>query len=97
MDSKVVGIGYGDDIPTDPHFAAGKILLTHEPPHVATLRNMQTIDFPNAPIIHFAGHLHSLAKIWRLKNSVMVQVPSAMYKKAAILTLPSLHVSFISL
>lgn len=93
----VVGIGYGDTLPTDPHFAAGNILLTHEPPRAATLRKMETMDLPHAPLIHFAGHLHSMAKVWRLKNSIMVHVPSAMYGRAATLQLPDLHVSYISL
>ena len=95
--NEVVGVGYGDAFPTDPQFARGKILLTHEPPRVATLRIMETINFPNAPIIHFAGHLHSTEKIWQLKNLLFVQVPTAMTYKAAVLQLPESIVSFIPL
>lgn len=92
----VVGVGYGEEFPQNTNFAKGKILLTHEPPRADTLRQMEKIEFQNAPLVHFAGHLHRIAKIWRLKNSLFVQVPTAQNFQAAVLELPKVQVSFIN-
>lgn len=93
---KVVGVGYGDVFPNDPQFAKGKILLTHEPPRANSLRQMESIELPNAPLIHFAGHLHTIAQIRQLKSTTFVQVPSAMFNRCAILELPSKIIRFVN-
>ena len=93
---EVVGVGYGDVFPLDPKFAKGKILLTHEPPRVETIKIMQSkINFPNAPILHFCGHLHNTAKITKVGKTKLVQVPTAQNFRAAICELPGRKVRFI--
>lgn len=93
---EVVGVGYGDVFPLDPKFARGKILLTHEPPRAAIIKIMRSkIDLPNAPMLHFCGHLHSIAKITQVGKTKLVQVPTAQNFRAAICELPNAKVRFI--
>lgn len=97
-DYQIIGIGYGDDFPTDPYFAKDKILLTHEPPRAAAISQMeQKGELLNAPILHFSGHLHGMQTIRQIGRTVFVQVPSAMLGKAAVLQLPSIKVEFIEI
>ena len=94
---EVVGVGYGDIFPTDPDFAKGKILLTHEPPRAKTILQMKELkNIPNAPLIHFSGHLHSMAIIHKLANASLGQVLIVMSNRAAVLQLPQFKVKFIS-
>lgn len=93
----VIGVGYGETYPTDPKFAEGKILLTHEPPRVATIKHMKSIiNIPNAPLVHFSGHLHYKKNVHKLGNTLLVQVPTAMQGMGVEFSLPEKKVKFIS-
>lgn len=92
----VVGVGFGDTFPTDPTFAKDKILLTHEPPRAATIKLMQSKAYlPNAPLVHFCGHRHNIAKVTKIGETQLIQVPSAQRFRAAICQLPEMKVNFI--
>ncbi len=92
----VVGIGYGNTLPSSVTYAKDNILLTHEPPKTAVIKNMQAKSaLPNSPIVHLAGHLHSLARTFELGKTLLIQVPSLMAGRAAQLDLPSRQVRFI--
>ena len=93
---EVVGVGYGDVYPVDLAYSKDKILLTHEPPSVVTIKKMQSkTNLPNAPILHFCGHLHSIAKITKIGKTQLVQIPTAQYFRAAICQLPKMKLRFI--
>lgn len=95
-DYSVVGIGYGNTLPTTPAYAKDKILLTHEPPRSAVIRQMEQKGvMPNSPLVHLSGHLHSLARTFELGKTILIQVPSLMSGRAAVLELPSRQVRFI--
>lgn len=91
----VIGVGFGEEFPTDPNFAAGKILLTHEPPRLAVVKKMRRRkNFAGAPLIHFAGHLHHIERAEKIGETLFVQCPTAQNSRLAVLTLPALKAEF---
>jgi len=91
--TRVVGLGYEPaDEPFHPNLE-GAVLLSHLPPKQQSLPP----GFTGGPKFHFAGHIHSAQKIWQLGATTVVQVPSAMSMRAAILDMDSNQVEFISL
>jgi Icc-related predicted phosphoesterase len=92
----VVGVGYGDTFPLDPDFARGKILLTHEPPRAAMIKQMvKRGSLPNAPLMHLCGHLHQLARVHEIGETLLVQVPSAESGRAAEVDLDQRKITFL--
>jgi Icc-related predicted phosphoesterase len=75
------------------------ILLTHIPPK----RPLKSLDDSRAnlieggPLIHLCGHLHAPGAVFRIGDTLVVKIPSAMYGKAAILEMPERKIKFISL
>lgn len=94
---EVIGVGYGDIFPSDPEFAKDKILLSHEPPSSATIKKMQTkTNLNNAPLLHFCGHLHSIAKITKIGKTQLVQIPTAQNFRGVVCELPKSTIRFIT-
>jgi Icc-related predicted phosphoesterase len=92
-DRKVVGLGYAPL--TTPYIPdlRGAILLTHIPPRQGTV----PAGLTNIPDYHFSGHIHSLARSWKLGKTTVMQVPTAMDHRAALFSLPEGEVEFITL
>jgi Icc-related predicted phosphoesterase len=92
-DTRVIGIGY--EPPAEPFNPdlRGSLLLTHLPPK----RNSVPDTVIRMPRFHFSGHFHKSERIWRLRETTVVQVPSAMLGRAALLFLPKGHVEFVDL
>jgi Icc-related predicted phosphoesterase len=91
--ARVVGLGYHE--PEQPYELdlGGALLLTHLPPR----RNSVPPTVTQLPRFHFSGHFHKSERIWRLRETTVVQVPSAMLGRGALLYLPRGHVEFIDL
>jgi Icc-related predicted phosphoesterase len=90
---RVIGLGYAPlPSPFRPDLRDA-ILLTHVPPRPGSVPPGVT----NLPRFHFAGHLHWAAKVWSLGATTVVQVPTAMHRRAAFFTLPEGKVEFITL
>jgi Icc-related predicted phosphoesterase len=93
---EIAGVGYGSTLPDSVNYAKGKIFLTHEPPRSVMIAKMKEKgSLPNSPLIHLTGHLHSIAKVHHIGQTMLVQVPSLMTGRAASLELPSRQVKFI--
>jgi len=90
---RVIGLGYGP--PSEPFTPnlRGAILLTHVPPWPKIVPASVT----NVPAYHFAGHLHHFERIWRLGNTMVIQVPTAMNFRAVLFDLSGGSVAFIDL
>lgn len=92
-ETRVVGLGYApSDAPFDPDLR-GAILLTHLPPRRDSVPETVT----NLPRFHFAGHFHKSERFWKLRDTTVVQVPSAMLYRAATLRLPNGWIDFIDM
>jgi Icc-related predicted phosphoesterase len=91
--TRVVGIGYHpSESPFHPRLR-DSVLLTHLPPR----RNSVPATVTDLPRFHFSGHFHSREKIWKLRETWVVQVPTAQNYRAATLQLPRGWVEFIDL
>jgi Icc-related predicted phosphoesterase len=76
------------------------ILLTHLPPKrvqsISTnFHKSQSIS--GGPLIHLCGHLHAPGMIWRIGETLVVKIPTAMYGEAALLEMPGRKIKFIEL
>lgn len=92
-DTWVVGLGYAPaDEPFRPNLE-GAVLLSHQPPK----RQGLPPGFTGGPRFHFAGHIHSAQTIWRLGNTTVVQVPSAMSLRACLFEPSSGQTRFVML
>lgn len=95
---RVVGVGFGELMPSETDFASGKILLTHEPFPAALIKKMINAGhIANAPLWHFSGHLHQLEKVHLIDQTIFVQVPTAQHNRAAVADLGTKKVTFIDL
>ena len=94
---KVVGVGFGEELPEDKKYFKDKIVLTHEPPRkklIDEMIKMKSIN--NTPILHFAGHLHKYSIIYKIGSKTqIVLVPTLQSHRAVLLTLPKQEVKFI--
>ena len=80
---------------------SNSILLTHLPPKrqvIKTLKhkNIKT-RISDGPIIHLCGHNHSPGSIWRIGETLVVKIPTAMYGEAAVLEMPGRKIKFVRL
>ncbi len=90
---RVVGLGYrAGEQPFRPRLA-GSILLTHVPPRQGSVPP----GLADMPTWHLSGHLHSLERIWQMGQTTVVQVPSAMNLRAAVLDTEARTLQFIDL
>lgn len=87
------GINFGE-MPSSEINLKDKILVTHEPPRLASLA-LGKLVFKNAPTIHIAGHLHKPAFVKRFGPTLWIQVPTLQDGRLAVLHLPAKKVEFI--
>ncbi|PIS08455.1 hypothetical protein COT76_01290 [Candidatus Berkelbacteria bacterium CG10_big_fil_rev_8_21_14_0_10_33_10] len=95
----VVGVGFGEELPNDKKYFQGKIVLTHEPPRKKIIDKMiKEKTIIDAPILHFAGHLHKYTKIYKIGfKTQIIFVPTLQNHRAVLLTLPEKKINFIRL
>ncbi|TSC92628.1 MAG: hypothetical protein CEN89_558 [Candidatus Berkelbacteria bacterium Licking1014_7] len=92
---QVVGVGFGEEFPADPQFAAGKILLTHEPPRFAAIKQMRRVtNLAGAPLVHLSGHLHYIQRAEKIGKTLFVQCPTAQNSLITVLHLPGKKIEF---
>ena len=93
--------GWMEDLPEMSKLKSqmsNSILLTHLPPKRAqsistNFHKSQPIS--DGPAVHLCGHLHAPGMVWRIGETLVIKIPSAMYGEAAVLELPSNKVKFI--
>jgi Icc-related predicted phosphoesterase len=75
------------------------ILLTHIPPKrpLKALEGTPFNQIEGGPLIHLCGHLHAPGAVFRIGETLVIKIPSAMYGEAAILEMPGRKVKFIRL
>lgn len=98
-DYRLVGIGGWGDLEEDilegvsvPKVDEKTILVTHVPPRIREFQNLQ-----NAPYIHISGHIHRAQAFEKINSTWLLQTPSAMFGRAAILEPEIPKVEFIDL
>lgn len=100
---KFFGIGgWMEDIPEITNLKSqisNSILLTHLPPKRLSQNHKVTKSqsITDGPLIHLCGHFHSPGSIWRIGETLVIKIPSAMYGGAAILEIPGRKIKFIRL
>lgn len=78
---------------------ADAILVTHLPPKKlpkAPNASTKKVLGPS-PKVHLCAHIHGPGAIWRIGETLVIKLPSAMYNKAAILEMPGRKIKFIDL
>lgn len=77
---------------------SNSILLTHLPPKRLS-QNYKITKSPitNGPLIHLCGHLHAPGAVWKIGETLVVKIPTAMYGEAAVLEMPRRIVKFIEI
>jgi Icc-related predicted phosphoesterase len=75
------------------------ILLTHISPKrpLKSLDGSRANPIEGGPQIHLCGHLHAPGAIWRIGETLVIKIPSAMYGGAAVLKMPGRKIKFIEL
>ena len=75
------------------------ILLTHippkRPPKAPSGSRVNSIE--GGPLVHLCGHLHAPGAIWRIGETLVIKIPTAMYGEAAVLEMPGRKIKFIRL
>jgi Icc-related predicted phosphoesterase len=100
---KFYGIGgWMEDVPEASKLKAqmsNSILLTHIPPKrpPKAPNGSRVKAIAGGPLIHLCGHLHAPGAIWRIGETLVVKIPSAMYGEAAVLEMPGIKIKFIRL
>ncbi len=77
------------------------ILLTHLPPKRQVIKTLKhksiKTKISDGPAVHLCGHLHAPGMIWKIGDTLVVKIPTAMYGGAAVLKMPSKKVRFIKI
>lgn len=95
--------GWMEDIPEISNLKSkisNAILLTHLPPkRIIKTQEHENIKtkIDSGPLIHLCGHIHSPGSIWRIGETLVVKIPTAMYGEAAVLEMPGRKIKFIRL
>jgi len=91
----VGGLGYDGEFPVknpqNYRCDHKTIFVSHIPPIIEIIKKM-----PQKPSVHICGHLHNLSKSRWIGNMLLINLPSLMLGKAAILELPTRKVKFIT-
>lgn len=90
---KFAGMGWGEKVVSGDK-TKDAIFVSHQPPKQSVLQNP---NLQNKPLVHISGHWHKVEFFKKVGGVLLIQVPSLMLGKAAILSLPSKIVKFIEM
>lgn len=86
----IFGLSETDDPVDISSNIGGKILITHRPPLLNSLKG----KFKNAPLVHISGHIHTRKTAHRYPSTLHISVPTLQSGEYAILDTNTMEVEF---